>query len=278
MNALRNKRNSRKTQLDLEHLDLRIAPATIPMAAVLVADLKVETRQVRKWETSLATAQPGSMHESTLIQRIAGEERLMGRQDVQLARIETRAAARLHPAIVLPASNFFTPNAQNNPVSSSASSSSLTTAAGPSSSNTTSTTTDSGTTTTTGSSSPVSSTGTTTDTGSQSSLPANVAQTLDVIYNAYVASPGGFRANLPSTNGANLVVIQGSNVGIQVHDGNPADFNSLLTEVHNDGMQVTISSAQYGTIVGMLPISQLPAVASLPQMPSITPEMTPIVK
>ena len=210
MNALRNNRKTRKTELDLERLDLRIAPTTIPMAAVLVAELKVETRHVHKWETSLATAQPGSRHERILTQRIAGKEGLIGRQEVRLAGIEARD---------------------------------------------------------TGSGS-----------GSQSSLPANVSQTLDVIYNAYEQDPGGFPANLPSTDGANLVLIQGSNVGIQVHDGNPADFNSLLTEVHNDGMQVTISSAQYGTIVGMLPISQLPAVASLPQMPSITPEMTPIVK
>jgi hypothetical protein len=271
MNALRNKRISRKTQLDLEHLDMRIAPATISTAAVLAAELKVETRQVHKWETSLAMAQPGSKHESTLIQRIAGEERLMGRQEVQLARIETRAAARLHPAIILPASNFVNPTHHpilvHPPVTFPVTSTSLTTAAA-----TTSTTTNSGT--TTASSNP----GTTSDTDSQSSLPANVSVTLDVIYNAYVASPGDFQANLPSTNGANLVVIQGSNVGIQVHDGNPADFNSLMTELQNDGLQVTISSAQYGTIVGMLPIAQLPAIASLSQAPSITPEMIPSLK
>jgi len=115
-------------------------------------------------------------------------------------------------------------------------------------------------------------------TGSQDSLPANVSQTLDVIYNAYVTNPGGFPANVTSTDGANLVVIQGSNVGIQVHDGDPADFNGLLTELQSAGMQVTVSSAQSGTIVGMLPIAQLPAVATLHQTPSITPEFHPSLK
>jgi hypothetical protein len=72
-----------------------------------------------------------------------------------------------------------------------------------------------------------------------------------------------------------LVVIQGSNFGIQVHDSNPADFDHLLTELANAGLQVTSSSAYYGTIVGMLPISQLPAVATLPEAPSVTPLFRP---
>ena len=115
-------------------------------------------------------------------------------------------------------------------------------------------------------------------TGSQNSLPANVSQTLDVIYNAFETDPGGFPANVPSTDGANLVVIQGSNVGISVHDGDTASFNSLLTELQSAGMQVTVSRAQSGTIVGMLPIAQLPVVASLPQTPSITPQFQPSLK
>ena len=113
--------------------------------------------------------------------------------------------------------------------------------------------------------------------GSQNILPANVSPTLDVIYNAYETNPGGFPANVPSTGGANMVVIQGTDVGIQVHDGNTADFNSLLTELQSAGMQVTVSSAEFGTIVGMLPIAQLPAVAALPQTPSITPEFVPLL-
>ena len=84
-----------------------------------------------------------------------------------------------------------------------------------------------------------------------------------MIYNAYTQDPGGFPANLPSTDGAGLVVIQGSSVGIQVQDENPArlqhPFDGVAKRWHaGDGLE-----HQDGMIVGLLPISQLPAVASL---------------
>jgi hypothetical protein len=113
-------------------------------------------------------------------------------------------------------------------------------------------------------------------TGSQTIFPANVSPTLSVIYDAYEQNPGGFPASLAGTGAASLVVIQGSNVGIQVHDNNPADFDLLLTELQNAGLQVTSSSATYGTIVGMLPISQLPAVAALSEAPGVTPLFRPL--
>ncbi len=117
--------------------------------------------------------------------------------------------------------------------------------------------------------------GGTTGPGSPTGLPANVSQTLDVIYSAYEQNPGGFPANVPTTDGANMVVIQGTSVGIQVQDSNPAQFDTLLTDLQNAGMQVTLSSAQYGTVVGMVPISQLPAVGQLPEVTSVTPLFRP---
>jgi hypothetical protein len=278
MIALRtNNRKSRKTRLALEVLDLRIAPTTIPAAAALAAEMRVETRQVQKWETSLASAVPGSQHEKTLMHRIAGEERLMGRQAVRIANMESRAAARAHVAVVVPASNFVSPSIQPSSATTNFSVASPinTTAATTSSSSTTTTpiSDDTATGSQTGQGSP-----TTTDTNSQSTLPANVSVTLDAIYNAFTQDPSSFPANIASLDGASMVVIQGSNVGIQVHDGNPADFSALLTTLQNDGMQVTISSAQDGTIVGLLPIAQLPTVASLTQAPSITPELNPVLQ
>jgi hypothetical protein len=74
-----------------------------------------------------------------------------------------------------------------------------------------------------------------------------------------------------------LVVIQGTNVGIQVQDNNPGDFSAPMAELQTAGMQITSSSATYGLIVGMLPIAQLPALAALPQAPSVTPLMQPIL-
>ncbi len=97
-----------------------------------------------------------------------------------------------------------------------------------------------------------------------SSLPPNVAQVLAGIYSVYEADPTNFSVDGLSVSGASLVVIDGTNVGIQVHDRNPGDFSTLLTELQNAGMQVTISDATYGLVVGMLPIAQLPVVAALP--------------
>jgi hypothetical protein len=205
MNALGPKRKQRKSQPTVELLDMRIVPTSMAAEAGLAVELKVEARQVHRFEVSLESARPGSRHDRMLIKRIGTEEQMMTRQEVRLDGIVAQAG------------------------------------------------------------------GMTTGTGSQNSLPANVAVTLDVVYDAYQQNPGQFPANLPATDGANLVVIQGSNVGIQVHDGNPTDFATLLTELESDGMQVTTSSAQFGTIVGMLPISQLPAVAELTDAPSVAP-------
>jgi hypothetical protein len=204
MNALGSKRKQRKSQPTVELLDMRIVPTSMAAEAGLAVELKVEARQVHRFEVSLESARPGSRHDRMLTKRINAEERMMTRQEVRLDAMIARE-------------------------------------------------------------------GGTTGSGSQNSLPANVAVTLDVIYDAYQQNPGQFPANLPATDGANLVVIQGSNVGIQVHDGNPTDFATLLTELESDGMQVTTSSAQFGTIVGMLPISQLPAVAELTDAPSVAP-------
>lgn len=204
MNALGPKRKQRKSQPTVELLDMRIVPTSMAAEAGLAVELKVEARQVHRFEVSLESARPGSRHDRMLTKRIGTEEQMMTRQEVRLDAMIARE-------------------------------------------------------------------GGTTGTGSQNSLPANVAVTLDVIYDAYQQNPDQFPANLPATDGANLVVIQGSNVGIQVHDGNPTDFATLLTELESDGMQVTTSSAQFGTIVGMLPISQLPAVAELTDAPSVAP-------
>ena len=121
------------------------------------------------------------------------------------------------------------------------------------------------------------STGTTTS-GSTTTLPANVSQTLNVIYNAFEQDPSAFPTSLPTTNGANLVEIQGTNVGIQVHDGNPADFNTLVSSLQSAGLQITISNAQSGTVAGFLPIAQLPTIAALSDAPSIAPLDQPSLK
>ena len=80
------------------------------------------------------------------------------------------------------------------------------------------------------------SSGTTTNAASQATLPANVSPTLGVIYNAYLNKTGPvLPATIPATNGANTVMIQGSNVGIQVQDSNPANFNTSVSDLQSAG-------------------------------------------
>jgi hypothetical protein len=115
--------------------------------------------------------------------------------------------------------------------------------------------------------------------GSQgtTTFPPTVAPALVTIYQAYIQDPTEFTVP-PSADSAQLVLIQGDQVGIQVRDGNPADFGALLAELQNAGMQILASDATYGLIQGMLPIAQLPAVAALPEIPSVGAMFRPVLQ
>ncbi len=107
------------------------------------------------------------------------------------------------------------------------------------------------------------------------SLPPNVPPLLATIYLQYeLWLAGGQQGTFVSSEEA-VVEFQGTNVGIEVHDGDPADFTALGTELQSLGMQVTTASATYGTYVGFIPIGQIPAVAELPQTPNLSPLMYP---
>jgi hypothetical protein len=105
-----------------------------------------------------------------------------------------------------------------------------------------------------------------------------VAQQLVTIYQAYIQDPSNFHGVSSSTDGAQLVVVQGNNVGIDVHTNNPGDFAAVMTELQSAGMQITASDAAHGLIDGLLPIAQLPTVANLPQAPSVNPLWIPIMQ
>jgi hypothetical protein len=273
MRAIQTRRRRTKIQPYLEDLDMRIAPAAMSTAAALANALKIEARHIARWETALATATAGSHHQQVLLNHIARTEQRMGMQEARLARIQARALARIEaspmflingqPPTSTPPVSVLMPDvvAPRAPLTASSAMTSVT-AGNPPSSTTSATLAGGGG----------------TDSGSTSSLPPNVSKTLDVMYGAYVQDPSHYPANLPQTNGANLVVIQGTNVGIQVHDNNPADFNTLVTELQAAGMQITSSSATYGLVVGMVPITQLPAVAAIPGAPSVTPMFQPILR
>jgi hypothetical protein len=116
-----------------------------------------------------------------------------------------------------------------------------------------------------------------TDPPASGSLPSNVPPQLATIYQQYEQwVAGGEQGTFVSSESA-IVEIQGTNVGIEVHDGNPADFAALGTELQNLGMQVNSSSATYGIYSGFIPIAQIAAVAQLPQTPNLSPLMYPIL-
>jgi hypothetical protein len=110
---------------------------------------------------------------------------------------------------------------------------------------------------------------------SPSPLPSNVSGQLQSIYQQFVDSGGG--DNFTPT-GVNGVVISGSNVGINVHVNNPADFDTILAQLQSDGLQVTTSSAAYGIIDGMVSIAQLPTIAQISSNMSLTPIFNPTLR
>jgi len=259
MNALCKQRRQRNSQPILESLDSRIVLSTIQPT------VGAEVR------AGVAIMQLQQRPEKLVEQRIERHEKAIERHELRLARLEARFRAH-HPAsaavttgvqvgtsapLMVSLNNFGTSSFSAPAVSST-----------PSSNPSTVMFNSSG-------GLPSSTAGAATGSTSQP-LPPNASVTLDAIYAAFQQDPSDFPANLPTANGADLVVIQGDNVGIQVHDGNPSDFNTLVTELQNAGMQITTSSATYGVVAGLLPIAELPSVAALPQTPSMTALMQPV--
>jgi hypothetical protein len=79
---------------------------------------------------------------------------------------------------------------------------------------------------------------------------------------------------LPTTNQPGQVEIQGNNVGIQIHGSDPGTFASMVANAERMGLQVTIVADSFDSVVGFLPIANLPAIAQLPGSPSITPTLS----
>ncbi len=100
---------------------------------------------------------------------------------------------------------------------------------------------------------------------------ANLGQQLIGVYESFVNSDGQtsqLASQYPnlSFNGA---MVQ---AGFQEYGTN---FSQLQTELHNLGMQVTVSSAYYGEVDGWIPISQLPTAAEAPDVATGFPIFKP---
>jgi hypothetical protein len=260
MNALSCKqRRQRNSQPILESLDSRIVLSTIHPTIGAEGRAGVAIMQLQK------------RHEKLVELRIERQEKAIERQELRLARLEARFLAH-HPAFV--AATTGVQVSTSAPVTVSLNNFGTSTVSAPTVSSTP--TSNSSTLMFSSSGALPSSTGATATGSTSQPLPSNVSVTLDAVYAAFQQDASDFPANLPTTNEANLVVIQGDNVGIEVHDGNPSDFYTLVTELQNAGMQITSSSATYGVVVGMLPIAELPNVAALPQTTSMGALMQPV--
>ena len=93
MNACRIQKPRRNNRPHLEELDSRIAPAAVGTAA-LAAEIRVESRQVGRWQAALGNAEPGSRKQAFLDNHIARTEGRIAVQEARLARIEASQVAR----------------------------------------------------------------------------------------------------------------------------------------------------------------------------------------
>lgn len=111
----------------------------------------------------------------------------------------------------------------------------------------------------------------------QQPLPANVDQGLGTIYAQYqeFVSGGGTGTFAPS--GAFMIVVSGSDVGITAHGNGTGDFSAYVAALTGLGMQVQASDANTATVVGLIPINNLPNAATLAQTLSLTPLYKPIL-
>jgi len=109
------------------------------------------------------------------------------------------------------------------------------------------------------------------------SLPANVSGPLQSLYQQYEAFVSSGGSGDFSPTGLNKLEIDGTNVGINVYTSDSANFDTLLSQLQSDGLQVTSDSAAYGTIDGTISIAQLAAIAQISPNISISPIYRPML-
>jgi hypothetical protein len=98
---------------------------------------------------------------------------------------------------------------------------------------------------------------------------AKAGQDLIAIYQAYGPSGSG---HLTSSGGASVEVV-GSSVGVQVRTS--GDVNALVATLRSMGMQIRATDPNTHIVAGLLPIAQLPNLAQLSHVTSITPILKP---
>jgi len=109
-------------------------------------------------------------------------------------------------------------------------------------------------------------------TSAEHTLPSNVDQNLDKIYQEFLDS--GSSDSFTSSEAA-FVVIDGANVGIVAHGNGTGSFDAYVAALTSLGMNVTSTDAKTFNVSGMIPISALPDAADLGQTFSLSPMYRP---
>jgi len=109
------------------------------------------------------------------------------------------------------------------------------------------------------------------------SLPANAGNILNTIYQEYQKYKTDGGTGTFTSSWSPFVVIQGSDVRVDVHGNGSGDFGSLVSALQDLGMQVTATDSVTQTVEGMLPVDQLPTVAQESHTLSVTPSFRPVL-
>jgi hypothetical protein len=255
MTTLRSDRRTRRTaKFNLEYLDDRIVPSAIGAEAPVAA--------------AVSTVHARAAEKATIISE--RHEARLARHEAKLARLEARHEAKLatlaakHPVAILPLSSMTNSMNASVPASTVLASAAFSPTANPASpipSNPATATNHAIAVSTDSSSS----------SNSTNPLPPNASAQLQSLYAQYEDFESSGGSGTFSPTGVNGLVINGTDVGINVHTNGASDFNTVLTQLQSAGLQVTEDSATYGLIDGMVPIAQLAAVAQISSGLSVTP-------
>jgi hypothetical protein len=222
----------------------------------------------------LSAAAAGAAAGAVVTPHEAKLARVEARHEAKLARIEARHEARLAAfAAAHPASPIAIEigGGTSTSTSATAATSAATSASSATPTPVTSATSVSGGTVTPNEATPALPAPTTTGQAATGALPANVAAPLQSLYTEYEAAGSGTFTPSQPTDG--LLQISGDSVEVSINVASGSAFDTALSQLETDGMQVTASSSTYNVIQGMLPISELPAAAQLPS--SVNPISAP---
>ncbi len=270
LNTLRrDRRNRRQASFNLETLDDRLVLSAAAAGAVAgVQEHRIEVK-IARHEAKLDRLE--ARHEAKLATKEATQEAM-------ISQLQARAASLT--SVSINSSGIVT-------VSASGSTSSTGTSASTSSATVTPTPvtptngslnpanyvpTSPATTTTTGTGTTTTTTGSSTT--SPGPLPANVSAALQSLYQEYESAGGS--SFTPSQPSDRLLQISGDSVGVDLQMSSSGNFSTFLSQLQSDGLTVSASSATYGQVDGMVPISDLPAIAQVAA--SVTPMSPPVVR